>query len=474
MDIERYDSTTINARHAVRFPEPSRETNWEYYDFTTSSWRPVKPIDLLPYDLISFRFVDGIEDTEQEVQNSCVVTCSDSYRLRRADDLQDDGPFGSGGSNEVGLSHDELRDEYEWREDMVSKGTEADFEYVDSKRAYRAKICWIKSDIVPGVITGGRRECPNVNGFGYVYKESRRLVKPGTHFPKLTHEELEREVDEKEQQRQKLKMKSEEKCKFKATLPYRCWSKYYRSENKTFTRFYDTREYFKSLKGCPYPATKDKLIELMEEHNIEIKPDVVTNFKSTVADLCLFLVHEQLGLGSDWVYGVFHATAPTDGQWQTSPFMLRDYDFFFDIKVFGGTYAKLWCGATSPNDSDDGYSVGDHRRGFDLTPCVKLNPDGTNKAIIFTLHDVTKTNPLFRALSGSELKIYTDGSQIEYAGGIMNGTFLVERVCSLNAHTVNEIQNHILLNGHAWAPSYAFPVSELMDIPDDERPERET
>jgi len=152
----------INDSHLVFFPKPKEETKF-YFDFYLKSFRPVIPINVLPYDLVSCKFTDS------RGANDYIVTCSDSYRFRD-------------GENPDGATPEEVSkmlQEREWREEIVKDG--AEFEFRDSTGKWRyAKVAWTKSDIVPGVVLCGPREHPNVNSYGYFFKESTRIAKLGT------------------------------------------------------------------------------------------------------------------------------------------------------------------------------------------------------------------------------------------------------------------------------------------------------
>ena len=115
------------------------------------------------------------------------MTCHDSYRLTTDPDNEPDP--------------EEMWEEKSWRDEIVKEGAELDYLFNDDETAYRplgllndekgyrAKVSWTKADIIPGVLVGGPRRCPNVNGFGYVYKESRHFGESGTFFELLTTEE---------------------------------------------------------------------------------------------------------------------------------------------------------------------------------------------------------------------------------------------------------------------------------------------
>jgi hypothetical protein len=259
-----------------------------------------------------------------------------------------------------------------------------------------------------------------------------------------------------------------ESQKVRDVLRYRTWSKH--SEYDKYcetTRFYDTREYFKTYQNIK-SGTKDDLIRM------DVKPGA-GEFTPFEILICTLSEHE-----CDWVH-----TRVNDeiGDVITEEFRLQEnsipvrckkyaalnqYDLVFDIRVFNATFCVLWCGDGNPLEKKCGvnlHSYDGYRRGFEMTEIR----DEKNGIAYHTLPDITSENPLLRAAMGSTFRLYTDGDRVQYSAGMMTCEMRDNLIIDGNAYTVNQIQNHILLNGHLWSPSYAFPVSELIDVPDEIR-----
>lgn len=452
---EYYTDEELNRKHLVKY-QPLRDDGYDYhyYDFELSRWRPVQAVFQLPYDLQTLKFLDDPGDSERRV-----VTCKDSYRLAR------DG--------KDMLSHESLREEYLWREEMAKCGRDFEMEYISSVdkngkiTGYQSKVLCVKDDIVPGVIIGGKREYPGINGFGYIYKESKKFSKSGTHFDVVSEEQKIQEKIQDEKRQEEYRIKDSEKKKIRDGFPYRTWSKYSDYDNYyNTTRFYDTREYFKTYQDIK-SGTKDDLIRM------GVKPGA-REFTPFEILICTLMKHE-----CDWVhtrvddvigdvvrenFRLQENSTPVGCKKYTA---LNQYDLVFDIRVFNATFCVLWCGDGYPLEKTYGLTMEDqgYRRGFEMTEVR----DEKNGIAYHTLQDVTSTNPLLRAAMGSTFRLYTDGDRVQYSAGMMHCKMSDDLIIDGNAHTINQIQDHIVLNGHLWAFSYAFPASELIDVPDEVR-----
>ncbi len=422
-----YDRQTVNSRHLVAFSKPSVPEGKQlyYFDFGRSAWRKVVPLDNLPYNLCSYRFVDDDQDND----GKCVVTCHDSYRLTTDPD------------NEP--SPDALQAQRTWRDAIVKKDAEFEYLNVKNETVQRAKVCWTKADIIPGVVVCGPREFPNMNGFGYIYKESRRFAKTGTHLPLLTEEDLEKERNEEEeadrrreafQQRvESVKRTYMKRYTLKVpTKPRHVANMYVRSHDG----FCDTLPYFQTLRPYPHEITVAWIENKMRERgetDYKWNPNISTHH----CIMASILLEDE---PYDWCFA-------THTDHIESYNALQGADCYFDVRVTGGTYCRLHCG-----DSDD---EGNYGRDFDF---VK---DGDT----WTLPDVTIANPLFAATAGSTLRIETDGDTLTYKKGFIQ--FDISRIFSRvqTGWSVSHLQGRILLNGHMWMPSMSFPESEMVEIP---------
>lgn len=253
--------------------------------------------------------------------------------------------------------------------------------------------------------------------------------------------------------------KDEQKKKIRDKLPYRVWKKYL---DRHKHRFYDTREYFKTFKNRY--VTKDDIKSICLKENINI--DDILPYQ--------LLIYYMLSVsGFDWMYTKVEDEI-NDIACELSFFQkdseevkckryisLNHYDLIFDIKVFGATFCVLWYGDGNPFEKDCGMTLEyrGNRCGFEM---VDIR-DENNSIIHHTFPDITLSSPLLKSC-GRSIRLYTDGNKIQYFGGLMNNEMFDSLVIDGNLYTINEIQNHILLNGHMWISSYAFPVNELVDI----------
>ncbi len=236
----------------------------------------------------------------------------------------------------------------------------------------------------------------------------------------------------------------------KDNLPYITSKKYINKTIEGFEpRFYDTREYFKSLTKYPEPVT----IKNMEKH-LASKGRVTTidhdNIKNVVGLSFVGLV----------VYGGEYDCICVSDKVKfyksTNRFVFSNYDFFFNIRVYGATYSYLWCGDGCDIQKDE--EIKKLGRRFDMEKTI----NGTTTVHLFS--DVTYDNPLHRSQSGCRLEIFTDGDRMTYCGGMME--LECRHVFSLINDTwmVNELQSRILLNGHIRAPGLSFPVGDIVEV----------
>ncbi len=412
---ERYDRNIVNSRHAVAFSKPTVKENLHYFDFDTESWRRVEPLNNLPYNLCSYRFLDEPEDAK------CVVTCHDSYRLTTDLDNEPDA--------------EEMWEEKSWRDDLV-KGAEFDYLYNDGK-GYRAKVCWTKADIIPGVIVGSPRQCPNLNGFGYIYKESCCFGESGTFFELLTTEELEKERQEDEVAEKRYKDQQEKIQQIKRGLPFYTRKGYEKSGIFPIgpIQFYDKLPYYQTLKKFPDPIT----VEMLKDTDAELSGSqlAVVGLRTVAKDydLCYYNTEQKV-----------QEFSVAKREYESSV-ILKGGDVIFDIHVHGGTYARLRYGDDDPEHQ--------WNRDFDL---IKVNET-------FTFPDVTLDNPL--AVTCSILRVYTDGDRVTWSCGLYQfATWSIMPYLCGGAWHMTYLQGRVLLIGCAWAPSMSFPVEDLIQVED--------
>lgn len=442
-----HSSMEVNNRHALRFLKPSTTPKGlHYYDFETKSWLPVLKKYQLPYDLATYHFLDENvpNKSESEIYNlddlldDCVVTCEDSYRLCVNPDF-----------NEWDSKCDErMEQERVWRDEIVNK--DAEFEYIDSHNiAHRAKVCWTKSDIVPGVIMCGPRKHPRMNSYGYIYKESKSFAKSGTNIPILTAEELDQEKQstdlaaEKSSKEQELIKYWHSKMRFCNFRNEKNISSGYLPNNG----FWDLTPFYESLTRLEEEITNEKIEQYLKEHWDE-------NEKGEYSPMKQELTGGQLNSAGLLLMGKDHDIVFSSTEFKVKndiAYLPALGDFYFDIRVKDATYAYLWCGDGS---ADDVYSSNLGRK-FDL-----VNIEG-----VYTFPDITYENPLFTTSScGASMRIHTDGSIVTCKIGMFQLPIHKLWIQMKNHWAVSKIQGRYLLAGYMWIPACSFPAEDLIEI----------
>ena len=410
---EYYNTKELNSRHLVKFVKPEK-TDYEYYDFDEKEWRPVKLVNKLPYNLAYFRFTDKIDPDEEK----CVVTSMDSYRLN-GHDLHEYFLY---------YNHEDMLKEKEWREEIVRKGKEMDF-YKDKKSGERVKVCWTKSDIIPGIILIGPRKYPNINIFGYFYKESSKLFKSGTLLKPISEEKLKQEKFLKEKNEKKFEILEKEIEIMKKNLPIL---------HTTFGDIYDTVKYWKTLKKYPFPITiKD--VNDWENKNCQTRSDILSSTKP--GDIKL-IFYGLSSVAKDYDCCFIDFEKEISYEYEKPRITLSKCNFVFDINVYNATYAYMEI----TNFSEDNNS----NRKFEMQHQLSTNT--------FTFPEINYENPLFVSVSGSKICIYTDGNIIKYKGGMYQNKELFKITNLKNTHTVNKLKNELLFIGHLWNYSFAIPI----------------
>lgn len=419
---EYYNRNEVNGRHAVFFTKPNFIEGLTYFDFDTETWRPVEPLDNLPYGLCTYKFLDNDPNVVLTCPDQLViVTCHDSYRLSTDPDHE--------------RSISEMWEEKEWRDLIAVSGAELDYKTAGDG-GYEAKVCWPKSDIIPGVITGGPRRFPNINGFGYIYKESRKFSKSGTEFPLLSSEELEKVKEEDRISEQRYKENKERISKLKKSLKYYVVSDPENPNRALNVSFYDTVSHYKTLSKYPHAVTFDLVKEYLKGSDNEPVVNTYTGHQLCFIALCCIAQEYDL------CYYKMEKDIKNDILESKENFIVLDKgDVYFDIKVHNATYAYLEC------RSDPYYNTR-----FDMEKVEEKT---------WTFTDITIDNPLFKSSLGSALCIYTDGTKVEWASGVYNCSTLTDMATLSKGWRMNRIQGKILLNGDVWAPSMAVTEDNI-------------
>lgn len=434
---EYYDPYLLKTRHAVYFNNPKSQfpKTLYYYDFDTESWIRCYPHSRLPYNLYCFT-LDGFPD------DKVVVTCKNSYRLSETIPIFEN------------INKEFMKNEKKWRDELVVDGAEFDF---NSHSNYWAKgvVCWTKSDIIPGVIVGGQLTHPNINGFGHIYKEDKKLAKSCTHTSFLTQDEINKQIELERihnEYNKKLKdnvKKYTLKVGMKVPKEYRACA-YTSGGFCGRMGFIDPLPFYQTLKRHPTEITLDNIKLLVgkeEADNINIDnkfelciiannllDDSYTNVKET-ADV-VFTSHEQSFNNKIVKFN-------------------KGANAFCDIIVYNATYAYLWCGDGDPLNPNDPSIINYNRR---------LNMELINDGV-YSFSDITYENPLFG--DASPLYIISDGTTITYKSILINYKHMdfIHRLG--NSYYISHFPKlgRILLNGLAWQPSMSFAYDELIDVP---------
>lgn len=428
---EYYDREDVNSIHAVLFKNTLWMSHKYYYDFDTEEWIKCYKLDRLPYGLITLQLDNG------KTNNQCVVTCEDSYRLA---DFPEE------------INSEFMLNEKKWRDEIVKAG--AEFDWLDENETsdcwVKGKVCWTKADIVPGVVLIGPREHPNLNSFGYFYKESKRFAKSCSYTRIITEEELLQEEEDRQQRIKKLDEEQKMINELSKKIGLKCCKKYikYAYQCLGFGKmsYIDTIEYYKTLTKNPEEITKMRIAETLSED--ERQKFLDTEYKSTIGLIGLV---SKLGENYDVVFDSGQQV-PEFNKWRDEHYVcLTGSDGIFDIVVHGANYAYLYCGDSDPHNEYE-------RK-------IPLEKNESNNTFTFT--DITLENPLFLSASGSRLEIYTDGKIVTYKsiwikydkGRIINKFG--------NSYAISHFPklDRILFNGHAWQPSFSSGYQEIVDIP---------
>lgn len=428
MTTPRYNQNDLSSRHAVAFSKPNQSNKW-FYDFETSQWIRCVPVERLPYNLCSYR-LDG--------EDKCIVTSEDSYRL--IDDLAN--------APEVQW----LEEERAWRDELVcTEFAELDFIKTSvclfkpslnsnpaQAEAIKAQVSRKKSDIVPNVLViSPRKQFHQL--FGYYYYESTQLAKSSTLTPVLTQEDLDKEKDIEAKAIEMLRKHKEELENLKTKLinsnSYKCYKKYQKFANQGISvsgkcGFFDITEYYQSLKFYPQSITQELINEYCKDNN-EKTPQVD----------CLALFGCVL-FNSKYEYDVFYDSESK--QIEKDSFVLEYGDAYANIKVFGGTWGKIKISFQGelleiPMDLVDDY---------------------------LTFSDITLQNPIFKSVSGGEIKIFTDGCKYIADRIIIDNP--ARRLMNLlgNTFAVTKFpsKNLCLFLGHMWQPSFICELDQVIPV----------
>lgn len=389
-----YEPDIINNSHAVKFKSPEPIDSLHYLD-SNGVWRPCQIQDRLPYNLATYKFLDRTD-------GKVFVTCPDSYRLSVKPE-----------SETIDLKYEEA-----WRNGIYRDEGEMDYKHGDNW--VKAKVCWLKEDIVPGVLLIGPRKHPKFNSFGYVYKDSKRLSEAGSKTGIISQEQL----DKEEKERLEIERLCDEETKEIEELKKNLQQ--YRPVMYPQLSFYDIRPFYASL-----PKERDEIT--VERFGVD-------------ADSVKHLTPEQLvllWLASNRNIKVAWSRKTSKTKVSDSRFCIKDTcNAICDIRIKNATYARytIWS-----NDTD----------------VLPLSKDGDD----FVLEGIDMDNPLFNALMGSKHVFDTDGDIIEYKEIFLEVESYMKLTAINGGYSVSRLPSgKFIMAGHLWIPSLIVDEKDLEKV----------
>lgn len=336
--------------HLVKLENNFEDELFYVFDFSMNEWIESKITNHYPYNLHKFVLSNGKEE----------INCINSYRISK--DLL------SVPSNEdmlkLYIAHEKLlKDKI-----MYSKITNIIYNknlYFKENDMYCTCNIHIKSDIIPGVIFAFNEYHYYEDTFFEVNVPEETKKKNLKYF-----EDAYKKLEEENKKRQEIINN------FPIIKEF---------DNKNIGKILDIRPYWKSIEFFPEAITYDviaksekKLALNEEQFNEYFKKNIIN--KAT----CGLLLYEDK---YKWVF-----TNQND-KIENNNFVLDSFDGFFDIKIMGGTYARLkYYESEIELEKNNNY---------------------------FTFSDITKENPLIRPVT-EKIHIYSDGEYISYKGIVMD------------------------------------------------------
>jgi hypothetical protein len=211
--------------------------------------------------------------------------------------------------------------------------------------------------------------------------------------------------------------------------------------------FYDPLPIYQSFNRYPEPITLEKLREL-DYTNTDIDK-LKCKIKYLLA--ALILLENNKNYEYSIVYENNELKLEPQEDNKNHAFVLESFDAFADIKIFGATWAYMWCGDLA---NPEYYCK------FEMEKVKHENGS------YFTFSDITYENPLFRSSYGSKLYFYTDGNFVTFKCILLgaNCRGLIDELRNDHAITHFPKSGRILFNGHMWAITYSCTIDELSKI----------
>jgi hypothetical protein len=415
----KYNIDDLRSTHLVNFSKPDDKLIY-YYDFDTNSWRPCRPIEKLPYDIIMFKFMDTPDD------NTVIATCSDSYRLANEPDT---------------LTKEEMIREQEWRDKLIQqgKGAEMDFYSNKYKTWVKAQIAWLKSDVIPGVMNITHRKTNY--GLGYYYKESTKLAKSSTYTTRYTEEEINEEMKQEDEAREK---KENENIKINDILNtldkmvYNCID------------VYDYIPYYRKLNLTDKIVTFEEFrdgglnIEKWKDNDIFIK-----------------------------IFGTLFLRPEIDGIYftDTKSLMYNEYSksYYCDLNSGGDCCYDIKINGLDKNKVD---KIIVDCNGEEVSEAIWNNNENC-----FVFKDFTKKYPLIHTMSGASIRLVFNGLKEDAKNIIVKYNAILfsiipHKIIMINngyAVTYIKSKDSYLFAGHYWNPSIILKTEKIKILEPHER-----
>lgn len=399
------------------------------YDFTTLRYRKCYQIDSLSYNLLKL---------QDAVDNTCTITCLDSYRLAR-----NESEF---------RNYYELQKEYDWRSKIFNKGTDlyffnnnqcTDLDLFNNNEWIKAEVAWTECHIVPGVLVLRYRK--SIFSIGYYYYESLSLAESCTFTDKISQEELDNEKQKVIESKQKYELKKLKikniikmipvynisNCDFRGPL--------YESQKE----YHDPQIFAKSLKILS-PDETDKLYKTKIEPDLNKKEDLSPSDKCFI---CSWLAYSDINY---------------DGV--ELPFVLEKDNFAscFDL------YKNIRITNLKP---EDGYEII-----LSINDLTLDAAEWNDKEKLYYFPLLTN-NYLFKIVAGQRyyIKFKKNNIFIDKPENVIitiDGIKLYELIIDIalkittTFFIINDTRNRLFFFiGHAWAPSFVRTYEELQYDP---------
>lgn len=409
--IPFYSRKQVNGRVCANY-YPIEPVSTNLWDFDTQMWRKCTQLDNLPYDMGTFA-LEGETNPDR-----VTVTSKDSYRLCKNPDAST------------------VVTEEKWRDELYEKAkrketVELDFLY--KSEWHKAKVAWIKEDIVPGVMHIVPRD--EGNFWSYVHKDSSTLAPSETHTRHISEEELERERQDRVDSKEKYQKYLKERDELYASLKRYTFRGYTDRSDRTDMEFIDLLPYYQTLKIKPEEVTMEVLNDFLKEKEGSIEPG---NFVPAMP----YLIFNK---NYDGAFSVCKETNKEPGKVTTYSYGDK-CDAYADFRVKNATFAN--------------YIIRDNITQQEEK--FPLKKDGED----FVLGN-TVENPIFPAVWGDRFYLQTDGD-VEYKAvyiEIHKRRFLYDTHGLFSVSRLSDF-GKIQCLGHLWSGStFLTNPDDLVEIP---------